>query len=364
MNQEECLVSLSLLDIPQRLFWDTHLWPLLKPTINSPNRIPVENVDSVSLTCNATGQIDTYRQNSLGCTREKKLSHSAKLSIPNVSLKHAGTYICHASNSYTGLNNTKDKNLTIYVEEKKFAISEENKNFIVNAEFTMYENLMKPNKINRTSFVIENGTAVLTCNTEDEHLPDIWWYYKNKRLILNDRMTLSDYDQTLTIMPAKREDSGAYHCEMWDPFLVHTSDSFNLVVCYGPEKIKILPSSVNGQIEVTFNENLTLGCQANSQPLAHYTWQVNGSSISGNSRKTYTISQASWENAGAYTCIATNEVANTTISTKITVRVIADKSHSLYGKSIKGIVIGSIVGVTLMGTLISIYRQFFREPSQ
>uniref|UniRef100_A0A5F8HJE5 Ig-like domain-containing protein n=1 Tax=Monodelphis domestica TaxID=13616 RepID=A0A5F8HJE5_MONDO len=253
----------------------------------------------------------------------KKLRHSAKLSITNVSLNHAGTYICHASNSYTGLNSTKHKTLTIYAKEKNTTLSAEDKNLTINAEFTIYENLMKHNKtINSTSFVIENGTAVLTCNTEDEDLPDIWWYFNNKRLILNDRMTLSEYGQTLTIMPVKREDSGAYRCEMWNPFLVHTSNSFNLVVSYGPEEIKILPKHVHGQIEVLLKKKLILECWANSQPPAQYIWQVNGSSISGNSGNTYTISQASWEHAGTYTCVAMNKVANTTISTKITVKVI------------------------------------------
>uniref|UniRef100_M9MMJ1 Ig-like domain-containing protein n=1 Tax=Monodelphis domestica TaxID=13616 RepID=M9MMJ1_MONDO len=383
--------------------------PLSRPIINSPNRIPVENIDTVSLTCNATGQVRTYQwfinnraptDNRIQLTRDKrtltvgsltrehegsyvceiknpfysnrsdpfklnvyygpdnaiilpkvdrylvgtnitlscsakskppakfiwfhkgkKWRPSAKLSLTNVSLKHAGTYICQAFNSHTGLNSIKDKNLTIYVEEKNFTDSEE-KNVKINAEFTMYENLLSPSKINNTGFVIENGTAILTCNTEGYGLPDVWWYYKNKRMVLNDRMTLSNFDQTLTITPAKREDSGAYRCEIWDPFLVYRSPLFNLVVCYGPEKIKIFPNSVNGQIEVTLKENLTLGCQATSEPPAQYTWQINGSSIAVNSGNNYTIYRASWDHAGTYTCIAINDMVNATISKNIRVRVI------------------------------------------
>uniref|UniRef100_F7CW39 Ig-like domain-containing protein n=1 Tax=Monodelphis domestica TaxID=13616 RepID=F7CW39_MONDO len=200
--------------------------PLSRPIINSPNRIPVENIDTVSLTCNATGQVRTYQwfinnraptDNRIQLTRDKrtltvgsltrehegsyvceiknpfysnrsdpftlnvyygpdnaiilpkvdrypvgtnitlscsakskppakfiwfhkgkKWRPSAKLSLTNVSLKHAGTYICQAFNSHTGLNSTKDKTLTIYVEEKNFTDSEE-KNVKINAEFTMYE---------------------------------------------------------------------------------------------------------------------------------------------------------------------------------------------------------------------------------
>ncbi|XP_044539105.1 carcinoembryonic antigen-related cell adhesion molecule 1-like, partial [Gracilinanus agilis] len=182
---------------------------------------------------------------------------------------------------------------------------------------------MKPNiTINSTDIIIENDTVVLTCNTEEKDLRGIQWYFQNNKLILNDRMTLSSNNQTLTIMPVKGEDNGAYQCEVWNPVNASKSDSFNLTVVYGPEQIRILPEPVNDQIEVTFNENLALECQANSEPPAQYTWQVNGSSMSENSGNTYTISQASWEHAGTYTCTAMNNVTNATISTSVTVTVI------------------------------------------
>ena len=93
------------------------------------------------------------------------------------------------------------------------------------------ENLMKPNKtVNSTGIIKENGTTSLACNTENEDLPDIQWYFQNKKLILNERKTLSEHGQTLTIMPVKREDSGAYQCEVWNPFLTNISDLFNLTV--------------------------------------------------------------------------------------------------------------------------------------
>uniref|UniRef100_A0A5F8HIC9 Ig-like domain-containing protein n=1 Tax=Monodelphis domestica TaxID=13616 RepID=A0A5F8HIC9_MONDO len=391
-----------------------------KPTIISSNMAPVENKDTVSLACQAEGQILTYRwfmnesaptgeriqlsldnktltiknitredkgpyvceiripvsmsdpftvnvtygpdtpmivhtvdRFSIGayiefiCSAEsnppaqftwfqngQKLSNSATLST-TVSLNHTGTYTCHASNSYTGLNSSKDKNIAIY------------------------EKLMKPNiTINSTGIIMENETVVLMCNTENKDLPDIWWYFQNKKLILNDRMTLSQNNQTLTIMSMKREDNGAYQCKVWNPVFANISDLFNLAVIYGPEQITIFPKSVHGQIESTFNKNLTLECQASSQPLAQYTWQVNGSSISGNSGNTYTISEVSSEHAGTYTCMAMNNVTNATISTNITVRMIDKKALSLSGGPIAGIVIGVLAGVALIGALI--YNLFIK----
>ncbi|XP_044524497.1 hemicentin-1-like [Gracilinanus agilis] len=271
---------------------------------------------------------------------QKKVSKSATFSA-TASLDHAGTYTCYASNSYTGLNSTKKKYLTI----------SEDKNFTIYAGFTIYENLMEPNKnIYNSNFIIENGTAVLTCDTDNGFLPGIRWYFQNKKLILNERKTLSDHGQTFTIKPVKREDMGAYQCEIWNPFLANISDLFNLTVVYGPEQITILPHSVNGQIEVIFKENLTLECRASSLPPAQYAWQVNGSSISGNSGNNYTISQASWEDSGTYRCMAMNNAANATISTSITVRVIDKKALS--GWAIAGFVIGVLAGVALIGCLL------------
>uniref|UniRef100_F7DAN1 Ig-like domain-containing protein n=1 Tax=Monodelphis domestica TaxID=13616 RepID=F7DAN1_MONDO len=235
------------------------------------------------------------------------------------------------------------------------------------AQLTVYENLMKPNiTINSASNIMENDTVVLTCNTENGNNVGTRWYFKNEKLILNDRMNLSQDNKTLTIMPVKGEDNGDYQCEIWNPIGTNRSDSFHLVVIYGPEEIKLYPNSVNGQIEVTFNENLTLGCEAKSQPPAQYTWQINGSSISGNSGNNYTIYQASWKHEGIYTCMAVNNVTKATISTQNTVKVVekmdpSGGGSSLSGGAIAGIVIGVLAGVALIGALV--YCLFFRKSA-
>ncbi|XP_007491576.1 carcinoembryonic antigen-related cell adhesion molecule 6-like isoform X2 [Monodelphis domestica] len=190
------------------------------------------------------------------------------------------------------------------------------------APLKVYGTLMKPNiTLKNNGIILEKGIVVFTCNTEKSKLPDIRWYFQNKNLIRNDRMTQPQTNKTLIILPVKREDSGAYQCEVWNPFFANISDSFNLTVIYGPEPIKIFPKPVHGQIEALFNQNLTLECQASSEPPAQYTWQVNGSSRAENSGNTYTISQVSWEHAGTYTCMAMNNITNSTISRNTTIRV-------------------------------------------
>uniref|UniRef100_K7E183 Carcinoembryonic antigen-related cell adhesion molecule 6-like n=2 Tax=Monodelphis domestica TaxID=13616 RepID=K7E183_MONDO len=222
------------------------------------------------------------------------------------------------------------------------------------APLKVYGTLMKPNiTLKNNGIILEKGIVVFTCNTEKSKLPDIRWYFQNKNLIRNDRMTQPQTNKTLIILPVKREDSGAYQCEVWNPFFANISDSFNLTVIYGPEPIKIFPKPVHGQIEALFNQNLTLECQASSEPPAQYTWQVNGSSRAENSGNTYTISQVSWEHAGTYTCMAMNNITNSTISRNTTIRVYEDSGGSkLSGKVIAGIVTGVIGGVVLIGALI------------
>ncbi|XP_044523211.1 carcinoembryonic antigen-related cell adhesion molecule 5-like [Gracilinanus agilis] len=313
--------------------------PQILPTVNR-YHVGANIILSCSAESNPRAQFTWFHN-------QKKVSKSATFSA-TASLDHAGTYTCFASNSYTGLNSTRRKFLKIFRDE----------NLPVYAQHTIYENLMQPDQtMYSSSFIIENGTAVLTCDVGDEYFLDVRWFFQNKKLILNERKILSDRGHTLTIKPVKREDLGAYQCEIWNPFLANTSGLFNLTVVYGPEQIMISPKPVHGQIEAIFKENLTLECRANSQPPAQYIWQVNDSSISGNSSiNNYTISQASWEHAGMYTCIAVNKMSNATISTKVTVRVIYKKALS--GWAIAGIVIGVLVGVLLFSFLLFFWLLF------
>uniref|UniRef100_A0A5F8GEG6 Ig-like domain-containing protein n=1 Tax=Monodelphis domestica TaxID=13616 RepID=A0A5F8GEG6_MONDO len=101
------------------------------------------------------------------------------------------------------------------------------------APLKVYENtLIKPTiTIQSTGHIVENDSAVMSCNSKHKDLSQIRWYFQNKKLILNKRMSLPLNNQTLIIIPVMREDNGAYKCEVWNPFSASMSDLFKLTVC-------------------------------------------------------------------------------------------------------------------------------------
>ncbi|XP_043848829.1 carcinoembryonic antigen-related cell adhesion molecule 5-like [Dromiciops gliroides] len=271
------------------------------------------------------------------------VSTAHNVSIPNVSLNYTGTYTCNASNLVTGLSSTKDISITISEKPAKPSINANSTN------------------------IIENGSLVFTCSIENEG-KNILWVFNNQPLSLNDRMNMSEDNQTLTIKSVKREDAGSYQCEVWNPISANRSDPLTLTVSYGPEHIMFVPNPESGEIEVKFKDPLTLVCQVESCPPALYEWQVNGTVNSDFSGNTIGIKNVSWEDSGKYTCLAKNNVTNLTISKDIIVKVNADKStgggngSTLSGGATAGIVIGVLAGVALIGALI--YFLFFRDTGR
>uniref|UniRef100_A0A5F8G6C3 Carcinoembryonic antigen-related cell adhesion molecule 6-like n=1 Tax=Monodelphis domestica TaxID=13616 RepID=A0A5F8G6C3_MONDO len=225
--------------------------------------------------------------------------------------------------------------------------------------FLYEKNLKKPDlTVNRKSPVTENTYVYFSCTSHNKNAAKVRWRFQNKILILNKRMGLYQDNETLAINHVKAEDNGGFQCEVWNPAASRLSDPINLTVIYGPEEIKLYPNSVNGSINVTSKENLTLACEATSLPPAQYTWQFNGSSISENSGHNYTIYHASWENAGTYVCLAMNNVTNATISANITVRLIENKAQKMSGWVIAGI-LAAILTATLV--IVSfIYRRLIQ----
>ncbi|XP_074075459.1 cell adhesion molecule CEACAM6-like isoform X2 [Macrotis lagotis] len=261
-----------------------------------------------------------------------QMMSTSQLYIPNVSLNYTGTYTCNASNSITGLSSTKDINIIIS------------------------EKLSKPNiTTNNKTNSIENDTLVLTCDTEHDGM-NILWLFKDQPLSPNERMKLSENNQTLTIK-LKREDAGSYHCEIWNPISSNKSDFFNLTVYFGPDNIRFSPSPEKEEIEVELNSDLNLVCHVDSNPEAQYEWKVNDSTTSHLSNSIF-IKNATWEDSGRYTCLAKNNITSITVSKDIIIKVVEKKSTegtdntSLSGGAIAGIVIGVLAGVAIIGGLI------------
>ncbi|XP_043849851.1 LOW QUALITY PROTEIN: carcinoembryonic antigen-related cell adhesion molecule 1-like [Dromiciops gliroides] len=265
-----------------------------------------------------------------------------QLYIPNVSLNHTATYTCNASNLVTGLSNTTDINITTSEKPAKPRISVKSTN------------------------VIENGTLFFTCSTENEGM-NILWFFSNTSLLPSERMNMSENNQTLIIKSVKREDTGSYQCEVWNPIGANRSDPLTLTVNYGPDHIMFLPNLQSEEIEVKFNVILILMCQVESYPPALYEWQINGTKNSDFSYIPYIIKNASWEDSGKYTCLAKNDVTKLSISKDVTIKVVdlspgKGNGSSLSGGAIAGIVIGVLAGEALIQTLL--YFLLFRKTER
>ena len=71
---------------------------------------------------------------------------------------------------------------------------------------------------------------------------------------------------------------------------------------------------------VLVNQTFSLRCEAHGDPLPSYTWQHNGTNISYHS--VYVKSLVTTEDAGSYTCIATNRAGGILMSDNKTVEMI------------------------------------------
>ncbi|XP_043849850.1 carcinoembryonic antigen-related cell adhesion molecule 21-like [Dromiciops gliroides] len=233
--------------------------------------------------------------------REKVFSNGSLL-IPNLILSDTGLYLVSIVDSASGKILTVQEHLAVYEKPAKAKISANSTN------------------------VIENGTLVFTCSTENEGM-NIHWFFNNQPLSLSERMNMSEDNHTLTIKSVKREDAGSYQCEVWNPIGAHRSDSLTLTVNYGPDHIVILPSPESGEIEVRFKEPLILVCQVEAYPAAQYEWQVNGTMKTEFSHTTYIIKSVSWEDAGKYVCLAENNVTNLSVSKDVTIKVVGENSN-------------------------------------
>ncbi|XP_051845410.1 carcinoembryonic antigen-related cell adhesion molecule 5-like isoform X2 [Antechinus flavipes] len=401
--------------------------PLSKPFISSTNMAPVENMDNVSLTCQAEGQDVTYQwfinQSSPAGDRTVLSPDNRTLTIINVTREDQGPYKCEIRNpvsfneseftlniiygpdtprifpttlnypvgatielncsaesnppaQFTWLNNgiqmASSSKLSIAnvslnhtgIYTCKASNSVTGLSSSKDINITVSERTTKPNLTANRTNVIENETLAFTCGTEQTGV-NILWFFRNKSLILNKRMNMSTNNQTLTILSVKREDAGSYHCEIRNPISFSTSDPIILTVNYGPDNIMFVPEKE--EIEVTFNKTLMLECRVESYPPAQYIWQVNGTVNPDFSNSTYVIKNATWEDSGPYTCQAKNNVTTLSVSKSIIVKVVEQSMVGSNGSSLSGGAITGIVIGVLAGIILIgtlIYIQFFRKTER
>ncbi|KAK1330158.1 hypothetical protein QTO34_010344 [Cnephaeus nilssonii] len=161
-----------------------------------------------------------------------------ELFIPNITAHDSGSYTCLALNSVTGSKGPRSR------------ISQ-----------SLVNPVGKPSiRASNVTVTEHKDAVVLTCLTNDTGI-SIRWLFKNQSLLLTDRMKLSQGNSTLTINPVRREDTGGYQCEVFNPVSSGTSDPFTLdVQCQGHSD-----NSPNKMDEITYS-SLNFNAQESKKP--------------------------------------------------------------------------------------------------
>ncbi|XP_029140433.1 carcinoembryonic antigen-related cell adhesion molecule 5 [Protobothrops mucrosquamatus] len=147
----------------------------------------------------------------------------------------------------------------------------------------------------------------------------------NQKLEAGGHITLSSDGQNLSLSRTSRQDSGVYTCRAINSFS-NNSANYTLNVFYGPDAPVISPS---GQFYAE-GSNLTLSCQADSNPPANYTWSFKNATHSGGIYRLFRLSSA---NNGTYTCEASNNEAKLSQSKAQPVCVLENLSKPILSPS-------------------------------
>ncbi|XP_037374066.1 carcinoembryonic antigen-related cell adhesion molecule 16 [Talpa occidentalis] len=159
---------------------------------------------------------------------------------------------------------------------------------------------------NSTELVERRDTLHLVCSSPSP--AEVRWFLNGDALPIAVRLGLSPDSRVLTRHGIRREEAGAYQCEVWNPVSVSRSEPINLTVYFGPERVAILQDSTTRTgctIRLDFNTSLTLWCASRSCPEPEYVWAFNGRALK-NGLDHLNISSMTAAQEGTYTCIAKN----------------------------------------------------------
>uniref|UniRef100_A0A8C4DC12 Ig-like domain-containing protein n=1 Tax=Dicentrarchus labrax TaxID=13489 RepID=A0A8C4DC12_DICLA len=273
----------------------------------SPSQQYYEEGSDIKLSCSA---VSTPSALFYWFLNGDKLSDTGpELRLMNIKMNQSGNYSCQAFN-----------NKTLRYETSQLSV------------ITVLEKISGVN-ITSTNRLIEGNPVNLTCEAAGS-VSTRKWMKDGSDLNLADNITLHDENRVLSFHSLKKSDKGKYSCKVSNPINSEEA-TFNMVVNYGPENIRI-----TGPSEIHLNESLTLTCSAESIPSASYIWTLNGAEIHNSAVFTEIITDLS--QSGSYTCRATNNITEKT-SVAVHELFVTDKSSGCSAGCIAGIVIACLV---------------------
>ncbi|KAI7799480.1 hemicentin-1 isoform X1 [Triplophysa rosa] len=277
---------------------NVHVPPTIIGQTQVPENVSVVVKNPVVLTCEASGMPppaitwlkDGQPLNMSSSVRV--ISGGRGLRLMHAASEDAGRYTCIVSNS----------------------AGEERKNFDLNV-------LVPPSIINEGTVenvkVKENQNVIFACEVTGNPVPEITWLKDGQPLAGDARLQVMSNGRFLQISGSQVADTGRYSC-LASNSAGDRSRHFNLNVLVSPTIAGSDPEGLAEEVTVTLNSPTSLICEAQSYPPAIITWLKDGTPFesSRNVRvlpggRTLQILNAKEEDAGRYTCVATNEAGET-----------------------------------------------------
>ncbi|XP_053253838.1 carcinoembryonic antigen-related cell adhesion molecule 5-like [Podarcis raffonei] len=220
--------------------------------------------------------------------------NGSQLLISHLSLNDAGTYTCNATNDATGRFSHTSLEISVLGEVRNVTIS-------------------------GPSNAKENDSVTLNCNAAGTNVSYYW--LKGSQLIEGGgHISLDNNNQRLILNPVTRNDEANYTCFGNNSFSESSSEPHWLQIFYGPD----IPT-INPQEPVYIEDfPLNLSCFANSNPPAHYSWYHNEKLLEAQNGSQLLISHLSLNDAGNYTCNATNDATGRFSHTSLEISVLGE----------------------------------------
>ncbi|KAM3875993.1 hemicentin-1 [Diretmus argenteus] len=277
---------------------NVHVPPSIIGQVQMPENVSVVVKNPVALSCEASGiplPAITWLKDGRPIkptSSVRVLSGGRSLRLMHAAVEDAGRYTCIVSNS----------------------AGEERKNFDLDV-------LVPPNIVDEGTVVDtkvkEKHNITLTCEASGNPVPEIKWLKDGQLLAPDRRHQVFSHGRFLQISGAQVADTGRYSC-LASNSAGDRSRHFNLNVLVSPTIAGSGPEGSAEEVTVTLSSPTSLVCEVQSYPPALITWLKDGTLFesSRNVRvlpggRTLQILNAKEEDAGRYTCVATNEAGDT-----------------------------------------------------
>ncbi|XP_047609819.1 hemicentin-1 isoform X2 [Phacochoerus africanus] len=271
-----------------------HTPPSIIGSHRTPENISVVEKNSVSLTCEASGiplpsitwLKDGWPLNLSSSLRI--LSGGRTLRLMQTKIEDAGQYTCIVRNAAGE-------------ERKIFGLS------VLVPPHIVGENTLEDVKVK------EKQNVTLTCEVTGNPMPEITWQKDGQLLKEDNTHHLMSGGRFLQITNAQVSHTGRYAC-LASNAAGDKSKSFSLNVLVSPTIAGVDSDGSPEDVSVILNSPTSLVCEAFSYPPAIITWFKNGTPLESNRNirilpggRTLQILNAQEDNAGRYSCVATNE---------------------------------------------------------